>query len=233
MNHSRMLSAARAAVVFFTFGTLPISAHSTLIITEFLADPPPGLIGDANGDAVRSSYDDEFIELVNSSPFELDISDWTLSDSITVRHVFPSATLVPSGGAVVVFGGGTPTGIPGLVFTASTGTLGLNNSGDTITLSDGSTTIASVIYGTEAGNDQSLSRIALDASEFVGHSDIPGAFGALFSPGTSSTETPYTLTVQTDDSIAVSVPEPNTLGLLAAGLIGVTVCGKSKLKSTG
>ena len=37
---------------------------STVLINEVLADPPDGLAGDANHDGVRSSAEDEFVELV-------------------------------------------------------------------------------------------------------------------------------------------------------------------------
>ena len=35
----------------------------------------------------------------------LDISGYTISDLVDVRHTFPAGTVVPAGGAVVVFGG--------------------------------------------------------------------------------------------------------------------------------
>src|SRR4051794_31368354 len=38
----------------------------SLIINEYMASPPAGIAGDANGDGTRSATQDEFIELVNS-----------------------------------------------------------------------------------------------------------------------------------------------------------------------
>ena len=68
---------------------------------------------------------------------------------------------MPDTCSVVVFGGGTPTGTFGgsVVQTASSGALGLNNAGDTVTLlSPDMLTSIAYTYGSEGGNDQSLTR---------------------------------------------------------------------------
>jgi predicted extracellular nuclease len=160
---------------------------SALVINEILADPAGDLTGDANGDGGRDSFDDEFVEIVNDSDDDIDVSGWTLSDAVGVRHTFPAETIVSAHCAIVVFGGGTPTGAFGgvVVQTASTGELGLNNTGDIITLSDGSTDQAVVAYGSEGGDDQSLTRDPdVGGSTFVKHSEATGSGGTLFSPGT-------------------------------------------------
>jgi predicted extracellular nuclease len=164
---------------------LPIPP-STLVINEFLADPAGDLTGDANGDGVRDSSDDEFVEIVNDSDDDIDVSGWTLADGYGVRHTFPVGTIVSARCAIVVFGGGTPTGEFGgtVVQTASTGALGLNNDGDTIALSDGSTEQTVVAYGSEGGNDQSLTRAPDVTGFFVLHATATGSGEALFSPGT-------------------------------------------------
>ena len=99
------------------------------IINEINADPDTNL-GDANGDGTANFSDDEFVELVNVSGGAVDISGWTLSDGAGLRHAFEAGTVVPDGCSVVVFGGGSPDGVfgNGIVQTASTGALGLNNS---------------------------------------------------------------------------------------------------------
>ena len=79
---------------------------------EILADPDP-TSGDANGDGVVSSTQDEFVELVNVSGSSLDISGWTLSDASGVRHTFPPGSVVCEEGVMVVFAGGTPSGTSG------------------------------------------------------------------------------------------------------------------------
>ena len=159
---------------------------SPLVINEILADPAADLPGDANGDGVRDGSDDEFVEIVNNSDSDMDISGWTLSDAVGVRHTFPAGSVIPANCAIVVFGGGTPTGRFGgaVVQTASGGTLGLNNGGDTITLNDGSADRVSAAYGSEGGDNQSLTRDPDITGGFVKHSTAAGSGGALFSPGT-------------------------------------------------
>jgi predicted extracellular nuclease len=157
------------------------------VINEFLADPATDLKGDANGDGTRDASQDELVEIVNNTGADMDISGWTLADGVQVRHTFPAGTVVSDQCAVLVFGGGTPTGAFGnvVVQTASTGLLGLNNGGDTITLSDGSIDRATVTYGSEGGDDQSLTLDPdITGSSFVKHSVATGSGGTLFSPGT-------------------------------------------------
>src|SRR5262249_49323598 len=89
---------------------LKILIKDPLVINEILADPPEGPAGDANGDGVRSSSSDEFVEILNRSADSIDISRYTLSDADAIRHVFTAGTIVPPFEAVVVFGGGTPKG---------------------------------------------------------------------------------------------------------------------------
>ena len=67
---------------------------------------------------------------------------------------------------------------------ASTGALSLNNGGDNVTLSDGSTDQATVNYGSEGGDNQSLTRDPDVTGSFVKHSTATGSGSALFSPGT-------------------------------------------------
>jgi predicted extracellular nuclease len=161
---------------------------SPWVLNEIHADPASGTAGDANGDGVRDATDDEFVEIVNSSGSDMDISGWTLADGFSVRHTFPAGTVVLEGCSVVVFGGGAPTGAFGnsLVQTASSGTLGLNNGGDDLTLNDGSTDISMTSYGAEGGDNQSLTLDpdVVGLPPYVKHSLATGSGGALFSPGT-------------------------------------------------
>jgi hypothetical protein len=105
-----------------------------------------------------------------------------------VRHTFPASTIIPAHESAVVFGGGTPSGIPGSVQIASTGMLALNNDGDIVTLKDGSDYIvASYTYGSEGGDNQSLARNPDITGEFVKHSTITSN-SVLFSPGRKNTD---------------------------------------------
>ncbi|KAA3642724.1 MAG: hypothetical protein DWQ07_19540 [Chloroflexi bacterium] len=176
-----------AADSVFSFTTVAAAA-APVVINELLADPAGDLTGDANGDGVRDSGDDEFVEIVNVSGADLDISGWTLSDGASLRHTFPAGSIITNQCSIVLFGGGSPTGTFGgaLIQTASTGAVGLNNSGDTITLNDGVADIVSYVYGSEGGSDQSLTRDPdiTGADPLVQHSTATGSGGAFFSPGT-------------------------------------------------
>jgi len=158
------------------------------VINEVHADPDGSLTGDANNDGTRDGSEDEFVEIVNNTGGDVDISGWTLADATGVRHTFPAGTVLTDGCGVVVFGGGSPAGGFGgmVVQTASSGFLGLNNSGDSVTLNDGTADQASVSYGGEGGADQSLTRDPdiTGADPLVQHTLASGAGGALFSPGT-------------------------------------------------
>ena len=164
-----------------------------VVINEILYDPPSG--ADVSGDGTANTSQDEFVELVNASDSDLDISGWTLSDGVGSRHVFPAGTIVPGGCAVVVFGGGgAPVGSFGgaLVQVASTSQLGLNNGGDTVTLNDGSTDVASYTYSS-GGSDQSLTRDpdVTGMDPLVSHTTATGSGGDPYSPGTQIDGTPF------------------------------------------
>ncbi|MEP0549061.1 MAG: lamin tail domain-containing protein [Rhodothermales bacterium] len=158
---------------------------AAVVINEFLADPAGDLAGDANGDGTRDGTEDEFVELVNRTDAPVDISGWTLSDAVGVRHTFPDGTVLAAQCGAVVFGGGSPMGIFGGMTVQTAGGLGLNNGGDTVTLADAfGAVIAEVTYGGEGGNDQSLTRDPDITGNFVQHASALGAGGASFSPGT-------------------------------------------------
>ncbi len=178
-----------------------------IVINEINADPAGDITGDANGDGTRDSSQDEFVEIVNSSGNALDISGWTVSDGFGVRHTFPANTIVPDQCSIVVFGGGTPTGSFGgaVVQTASTGSVGLNNSGDTVTLNDGAIDQATANYGSEGGANQSLTRDPdITGATFVQHTGATGSGGALFSPGTQIDGTSFAGCAQPVEQLLLS-----------------------------
>jgi hypothetical protein len=160
-----------------TTGVAPV-----FVINEILADPD-ATNGDANGDGIVSTTDDEFVEIVNRSGYSVDISNWVISDGYSDRHTVTDGTTIGDGVALVVFSGGTPTGISGIVHTASTGALGLNNTSDDVTLKDSEGgTIVTYSYGSTAGDNQSIARNPDYTGDFVKHSTISGN-PVLFSPG--------------------------------------------------
>lgn len=172
-------------------GSLCIATHaahagSPIIINEFLYDPAPDATGDANQDGTTDASADEFVEFVNVSASAIDISGWTVSDAVGVRHVFPAGTILEAGCAVVVFGGGNPQPLHfggAIVQTASTGQLGLNNGGDTITLRDETDTVIAQETYTGSNIDQSMTRDPDLTGPFVPHIKATGSDGAQFSPG--------------------------------------------------
>jgi len=109
-----------------------------VVITEVLADPPPGPSGDINADGRRDPSEDEFVEIVNSGPAPVCLAGWTLGDAERrERHVFPLGRALEPGGTLVVFGGGVPVGeFGGAIVQRASGGLSLSNAGDVLTLSD-------------------------------------------------------------------------------------------------
>ena len=126
-------------------------------LNEILADPPPDMAGDANRDQIRDASDDEFVEIMNCGGAAVDISGYMLRDDTKVRHVFGDGIVLQPGELVTVFGGGHPTGFSGKVYVASTGSLGLANSGDEVSLLDSRAGLVDIhSYGSEGGRDESI-----------------------------------------------------------------------------
>jgi endonuclease/exonuclease/phosphatase family metal-dependent hydrolase len=102
----------------------PPPVPAQLILNEILANEPGSVTAG------------EFVEIVNVGGSAADLSGFTVSDGIGVRHTFAAGTTLAAGKAIVVFGGASaiPGGITAVA--ASSGTLGLGNGGDTVTLRD-------------------------------------------------------------------------------------------------
>ena len=177
----------------------------TIVINEALAAPPTGTDGDANHDGVRSSSEDEFVELVNSTGAGISIAGWTVrthstsSTTETTRHTFVAGTTVPAGEAMVVFGGGTfsptdPVFGCAQVVKASSGSLLLTDSGLTVLIRDESGNLVTQFSyggstGLNGGNAQSLTRSPDITGNFVQHTSVAGA--RKFSPGLKVDGTPF------------------------------------------
>ncbi len=169
-----------------------------LIFNEVLYDPwNSGLLGDANGDGVYAQADDEFIEILNLSSQAADISGFKVYDELalsnsTPRHVFPAGTIIPPGKALVLFGGGSPTGTFGgaVVQTSTTGDLNMSNAGDVVRIfSDQDSLIIEFdINGLSANPNESYTRNPDITGDFEQHStNTP----LLFSPGTRVDGNPF------------------------------------------
>ncbi|MGA1397624.1 MAG: lamin tail domain-containing protein [Schleiferiaceae bacterium] len=168
-------------------------AGPSVVINEVLYDPSnSGLLGDANGDGVYVQDEDEFVEFINTGSQPLDVSGWKVYDasalsSGTPRHVFPAGSVIPSGKALVLFGGGTPTGSFGgaVVQTTTTGAMNLNNAGDVMTVTDAQDSVMLTFDVTPYSDNpnESYTRSPDITGEFVQHSTV-GSGTLLFSPGT-------------------------------------------------
>ncbi|MFH1569181.1 MAG: lamin tail domain-containing protein, partial [Gemmatimonadota bacterium] len=186
---SERAGACSGELVLFGSGdsaAVPLVAAATLVlIDEVLADPPAGLVGDANGDGVRHGYEDEFVEVWNGGPDTVSLAGWRLGDDDADPagwFRFPDTCRLPPGGRAVVFGGGAPAGFTAPAF-ADDGRLGdgLANGGDAVRLVDADGDTADAVAGLDWGDGQSVVRFP-KGGPFVPHASPPGT-GAPFSPG--------------------------------------------------
>jgi hypothetical protein len=152
-----------ASAMFFLFHPektpcepTPAAGATGLVIDEILADPPDDRAGDANADGVRDPADDEFVRIVNTGKTSVCLTGWSLGDaSKSERHVFPVGDALAPGRALLVFGGGVPTGRFGgadVQWAAFDGRLSLSNDGDVLTLRDAADAVVrQVSWGDCAG----------------------------------------------------------------------------------
>lgn len=169
-----------------TFAPLPCTdvsnggfAGCDVIIEEVLYNlsSSAASVIDANRDGTAHTSQDEFIEIRNVSFFNIDLSGVRVDDAVsagqaTARHVIEAGTVLRPGQRLVIFGGGTPSLFPSSVYvqTASSGALGLNNTGDTVTLSNDTQTET---YAQLTFNSDPLSDIAVSAKRNVSASRYP------------------------------------------------------------
>lgn len=108
-------------------GVTPPPPTGQLTINEIMANEP------------GSDTAGEFVEILNGSSASVSLAGFTISDGTGVRHTFASGTTLAPGKAIVVFAGASaiPGGLTNAV-AASTGSLVLGNSGDTVTLKNSS-----------------------------------------------------------------------------------------------
>lgn len=204
-----------ATVTAVAAGTAP-TVLGQLVVNEVLYDPPGAVVGDVAGDANCSGArgdDDEFVELhnVTTGPLNLTgVSIWedvSFAGAATPRFTFGAFTL-GAGESVTVFGGapGLLTGQPwcagataGRVGDAAafgTGTLTLNNTGDTVivtaTASAASVLLDSLAYLNGTADDQAYTRDPDGFGLFTTHGAAAGhATDRVFTPGTRLTGQPW------------------------------------------
>jgi hypothetical protein len=173
-----------------------VPATANIILNEILYDPSnTALDGDANGDGVYAQAADEFIELINNSNSPIDLSGFKVFDAAgltsgTPNHTIPNGTTLQPKKALVIFGGGTPTGTFGgaLVQKSTSGDLNLNNAGDILTIQDssGNVVISYDITPLSDNPNESYTRSPDIIGNFEQHSKVTTT---KFSPGTKSDAT--------------------------------------------
>lgn len=165
------------------------TAYGQVVINEVLYDPSNNALdGDANGDGVYDQEADAFIEFVNGGSTYVDMSGYQIWDDTTngeLRYTIPSGVILAPGGALVVFGGGTPMGYYGnALVLADTNVEGmnLNNSGEVIIIKDASGNVVLSFDSDALSNNPNES--------YTRNPDITGDFeqhaantSRLFSPG--------------------------------------------------
>lgn len=168
-----------------------------LVLNEFMA---ADYLADTNCDGSTTGTKDEFVELVNVSNKALNLEGVTIADSVVVRHTF-GAVMLPAGEAVVVWNAGTPN-IAGACAgvkhydVASSGQLGLNDAGDTITIALGTTELIKVTYGQATQmksfnlSPELMPNNDTMPTNYVLHDTLGGAQGA-YSPGTKADGTAF------------------------------------------
>jgi hypothetical protein len=188
-----------------------IAGPGDLAINEVLSDPPgtdeTDMTGDASCDGLRSSADDEFVEIINVADAVVDLSGVTVTDRVpeqVVRHVFAPGSKLAPGEAILVYGA-----LPGIsqsgpwcaalaaarvVIASQASGLDLNNAGDTVTLhaADGQE-IARFDYSALVGaHNQSITRDPDVSGAPVLYGSAQGHLAdRAFSPGTRNDGTSF------------------------------------------
>ena len=191
-------------------------ASSTLVINEFMAWPAGQDSGaggdptvDSNGDGIAHFEDDEFIEFVNGGATDLDISGWKIYDENTgndpLRHIFPAGTVINPGGALVVFGGGNPTGefggSPYMLASQANQGLGMTNDFDKIIIRNANDeTVIELAYGQQKrGTSTTLN------PDITGAQGPHPALGEVnISPGMKVDGSPFEVPTNTEVSFAAA-----------------------------
>ena len=145
-----------------------------LVISEVYPNPATGDAGDTNGDGVRHTYQDEFVEVANLGEHPIDIGGYYLGDDdVPMEKLFrfPDNTMLNPQMVAVLFGGGEVKESDQIF--ADDGRIGdgLSNGGDTVQLlaPDGSTVISKMTY---ENAPQGISLARDDNGNYLLHNEI-------------------------------------------------------------
>ncbi len=154
---SSATTAAKVRVTDASNATVTDASNAAFIITV-PTSPANVVINEIMANEPGSNTAGEFVELVNVGGTSISLAGWTLSDGAGVKHTFAAGTTLAPGKAIVVFGGSgsIPAGLTNAV-AASTGGLALGNSGDSVILKNGSTTVNSFTYPSSLSSTDGVS----------------------------------------------------------------------------
>lgn len=196
----------RTFLLFLFACLITFQSQAQLMVNEFCYDPASsGIDGDCNGDGVSSQSQDEFIEFLNAGSDPLDVSGYRIYDKVlatgqmTLRHTFEAGTVLPSLGALVVFGGGTPRGdFGGAMIQVSRGAQGLsmNNFGESVIITDSHGDLVDSIMTDTRPDDpnESYTRSPDITGDFVPYHMARADFH--FSPGLYINGLPFVVSVR-------------------------------------
>ncbi|MCF8261511.1 MAG: lamin tail domain-containing protein [Melioribacteraceae bacterium] len=164
---------------------------ANIILTEVMFDVPADEAGDANGDGVRGSRSDEFVEIYNKGPIEGDLTGFQILDREgIVLYTFPDSTKLGIEQYAVVFGGVGSAGFSGITpealvfavnesddnvgFDNGNGKSNFSNAGDAVLLVNSITgdTLAELYWGTASA--QTSGAIYLDSPNTISGEAISG-----------------------------------------------------------
>ena len=204
---------------------VPSEAEQQVAITEFLANPTGKttaghynpLHRETPSDSNVLSVEDEFVEIANLGQADVDMAGWSLSDAVALRSNFYEGDVLAKRGAVIVYGGRSSGSEPvlgddvlALPATESTSGLGLNNSGDTITLRNADGHVIDRIKFSKPSSKGSMTRHSGLNGAFADHSTVADA---AVSAGTWPSGAPFT------EDPTVEIPEIEITVSLADGEI--------------
>lgn len=179
----------------------PAATSENLVLNELFAYVPTGPEGDANGDGVRHAHDDEFVELVNTSEEQVDLTGVAIYNDTTRRFTFHPTCLDPLH-AVVVFGGiepgaDLPDGEGWRSYIADSRFAYANGAGRAVVKAADDTIIADFSYGSHPAESLNLAT-DLTGDTYVAHGQLTD--DAIFSPGTCANGQPFTSGCVDDDA---------------------------------